>query len=151
MQSFTQLYDVHGDGSAIEGPCILCSNTKQCELCYLKEEFRSVLRKEMAKLHPSEVPLCQSLRERAHLLMTEPMPRVKFYPEVWKPIRHCFSTCVDYKKWRKRKKEGGHPPTIWEALETSAKFSDACADQFEYETEHKQDGDDDEFDDEGNY
>ena len=43
-------------------------------------------------------------------------------------------------------------PTIWEALETSAKFSEACADQFEYETEHKQDSaDDDDYDDEGNY
>ena len=125
-QSFTQLYDLHGKGEKIEGPCILCSSVKQCEICFLKEEFKHVIDKMEAKLHPWELPFVQTLREKAHLLMTEPMPRVKFRPEEVIPVRHCFSTCVDIGKWRKRKKEGGFHPTIWECMETAAKFSPAA-------------------------
>ena len=136
-ESFTQLYDLHGNGDQIEGPCILCTSQKQCEICYLKEEFQYVLNQEMKKLHPSEVEHMQSLREQAHMLLMEPMPSVVFIAELVKPIRHCTSMYNDYCKWRKRQKENGIPPTMWEALEKAGNYSDAAYDLWQWEIENK--------------
>lgn len=104
-----------------------------------------MIEKMEAKLHPWELPFVQTLREKAHLLMTEPMPRVNFRPEEYRPVRHCFSTCVDIGKWRKQKKEGGFHPTIWECMETAAKFSPAAQDILRYEQERKVPEDDEEM------
>jgi len=136
-ESFTQLYDLHGNGEKIEGPCILCTTQKQCEICYLKEEFKYILDEELKKIHPSEIEFMTSLREMSHLLMIEPMPSIVFIPELVKPIRHCTSTFEDFSSWRKRNKEGGRIPTIWEALEKAGNYTDAAYDLFNYETEHR--------------
>tara|TARA_B110000090_G_C13369361_1_gene441415 strand:- start:20 stop:2146 length:2127 start_codon:yes stop_codon:yes gene_type:complete len=136
-ESFTQLYDIHGDGSAIEGPCILCTSQKQCEICYMNHEFHEILKQEISQLHPSEVEHMKALREKSYLLMTEKMPSVPFIPDPYKPIRHCTSTCADFSAWKKRKREGGRNPTIWEALERAGNYVDSAYDLYEWELQHR--------------
>jgi hypothetical protein len=164
-ESFTQLYDIHGQGDNIDGPCILCkyfflifflisnrlfgsniiyfqffylgTSQKQCEICYLNHEFHHVLNKERSKLHPSELSHVKSLREKSYMLMSEKMPAVPFIPDLWKPIRHCTSMCADFSKWKKRKKEGGLIPTIWEALESAGNYADSAYDLYNWEIENR--------------
>ena len=45
--------------------------------------------------------------------------------------------CADFSKWKKRKREGGRDPTIWEALERAGNYVDSAYDLYEWELQHR--------------
>ena len=45
--------------------------------------------------------------------------------------------CADFGAWRKRQKEGGRDPTIWEALERAGNYVDSAYDLYNWEVEHR--------------
>ena len=47
------------------------------------------------------------------------------------------SMCADFSKWKKRKKEGGLIPTIWEALESAGNYADSAYDLYNWEIENR--------------
>ena len=122
-ETFQPLYDEHGRGDKITGPCMLCKPGRKCELCYVKAKWKYCLESKGGETLGGN----PTIREIARFLFHENVPPGRYDDEWAPPKRGCYVGMMNLVKWFKRKKHGGHPPTAKVILEKCARKDATCA------------------------